>query len=347
MNKTFFLPLIIVFFTFYYFLFPRVGGSEIILMPEKAWSLFSSSPVDEDLLVSRGEQKALFYKNGRAPYLPDPRRNSVLTEDYYFFREDGGFILKDLENGNQYFIDAEGEALIQNSHIYVLDLWKGRIQEFDRQGNSLWKWQALGPITALDAGTGGTAIGLLDGSVQIFDDSGIKRIIESSENKRDCVIYGLALSPDGKRISVLSGLDEQRVREYDVETLTFTGEEHILESRFSRPVKMAYSPVGDVLWIEQTDKVIQLSPENEALDIPQEGRLLYLSAVESDGRLMILTEKSRRNSSSVFLMNQYSLEGSLISSMPFSVLPDDIIIKDGQVFLSMAGRILKMARRES
>ncbi len=342
MNKTFFLPLIIVFFTSYYFLFPREGGIEKTLMPERAWAFSSPSPPEEALLISRGERKALYYQNGSMPFLPAQRKNSVLNESHYFYKTDQGFLLEDLERGTRSFVEGEGQPLLLNSRIYVVDLWKGRIQEYDGEGKSLWKWQGLGPVTALDAGKAGTVLGLLDGSVRIFDDSGLMREISPPSKGQDCTVYGLSLSPDGERLSVISGLAEQRIREYDLESLTASGRERMLESRFSRPVKMSYSPGGDILWVEQKDKVWQLGPEDMFIEIPQEGRLLSLNVVEADGKVIVLSEKSRRNSRSSYLMNLYSLEGALVSSMEFLTPPDDIVVQDGTLFFSMGGRILKM-----
>jgi hypothetical protein len=347
MNKTLFLPLIIVFFTFYYFLFPREGGAEFSLMPDQAWMLSSDIPQREDLVISRGAQKALFFENGDTPFLPVPVQNAVLTEDFYLYREGKGFVLKDLERGEQYPVAAEGQALIRNSRIYIVDLWKGRIQEYDPRGERLWSWQALGPITAFDAGEGATVLGLLDGSVQIFDNNGLRREIVSDEVLQDGIIYGLSLSPGGDRLSVLSGLEEQRVVEYELETLTALGEPRVLESRFSRPVRMSYSPDGQLLWVEQEDKLVQFGPEDELLEIPQEGRLMALGSMDGGGQLMVLTEERRKSRASTYLMNFYTREGALVGSLAFSNPPDDIVLKDDRVYFSSEGRILKIARRKS
>lgn len=347
MNKTFFLPLIIVFFTFYYFLFPREGGAEFTLMPDRAWSLSSNALPREDLVISRGAQKALFTEDASDPFLPVPAGNAVLTERYYLYREGAGYVLKDFEQGTRYPVQGEGQALIRNSRIFLVDLWKGRIREYDGRGRELWNWQALGPVTAFDAGENATVLGLLDGSVQIFDRSGLRREIEAEEAGGDGIIYGLALSPGGDRFSVLSGLDEQRVREYELGTLTALGEARTLESRFSRPVKMSYSPDGRLLWVEQEDMVLQLGPDEGVLEIPQEGRLLALGAMEGDGQLMVLTEERRKNSAARYLMNFYTPEGAVVSSMTFSNPPDDVVLGDDRIYFSIGGRIMKMARRKS
>ena len=347
MNKTFFLPLIIVFFAFYYFLFPREGGAEIILIPDQAWTFSSDCVPDEDLLIARGEHKALFSKNGERPFLPAPRQNSVLSEQYYFFQEGRGFVLKDLEKGTQCFIEGQGYPLILNSHIFVVDLWKGRIQEFDAQGRNLWSWQGLGPITAIDAARSTIVLGLLDGSVQIFNSHGVRRVVKPVSTENDGIVYGLALSSDGSRLAVLSGLNEQKVAEYDLDSMTVLAEGRRLESRFNRPVKMVYSSDNSVLWIEQKDKVIQIGPDEVFLEILQEGRLLTLEAPEADGQLMVLSEQIRNNAAPIYIMNFYTIEGALVSSRTFFNRPEDIVLQNGQVFFSEGGRILKMKRRES
>ena len=346
MNKTFFLPLIILFFVLYYFVFPREGGNEGVLAPEAAWTLSSGNFPEDSLLIGRGERKALFFDDGRAPYLTVSGRNGVLTEKYHFYREGRRFLLKNISSGDIYSVDGEGEALILNSRIYLVDLWKGRIQEFDGQGNSLWKWQGLGPVTALAADERGTVLGLLDGSVHLFDENGIQRVIHPDPGRDDCIVYGLALSPGGDRLSVLSGLNEQSLCEYDINSLDVFGEPRVLDSRFRRPVKLVYSQKGDVLWVEQKDKVLQIGPEEASLEIPQEGRLLFLQPMDSDGKLMILTEVFR-NGGKRYDMNVYSQEGALVSTTEFNSHPDDIVVKDNRIFFSIGGRILELARRTS
>jgi hypothetical protein len=73
-----------------------------------------------------------------------------------------------------------------------------------------WTYDFASPLTCVDAAAGFLLAGTLDGAIELIDTNGRRVFFSEPSGSRVAAVYGCALSKDGKKIAVVSGLDKQR-----------------------------------------------------------------------------------------------------------------------------------------
>jgi len=96
------------------------------------------------------------------------------------------------------------------------------IARFNNQGSILWGKEFSMPITALDASSQVIAVGLLDGSLHIFDAEGALVFAAQAGFQDIQTIYGIAVSGDSKYIVVLKGFSPQKIETYKQSESSYT-----------------------------------------------------------------------------------------------------------------------------
>ena len=95
------------------------------------------------------------------------------------------------------------------------------VQELDRSGKKLWSVEFPSAVTAADISGTTSVWGLLDGSIHFVGVDGAARSVVKPASQgvvsRFACIYGLALSPDGTRMSALFGLEPQHFTVFEKE----------------------------------------------------------------------------------------------------------------------------------
>ncbi|MCL2608631.1 MAG: WD40 repeat domain-containing protein [Treponema sp.] len=127
---------------------------------------------------------------------------------------------------------------------FVMGRGQDSVSRFSDSGERLWTFDFPGIVTVVDASEELLAVGTLDGQLVVVDDSGRQVFAFEPGGSRLSLILGLALSDDGSRIGLISGLDSQRFlllerlgggqREYRVVYHEFVGE------GFRRPVQIVF-----------------------------------------------------------------------------------------------------------
>jgi hypothetical protein len=88
------------------------------------------------------------------------------------------------------------------------------IARINGQGAILWEKEFSMPVTALDASSQVIAVGLLDGSLRVFDVHGAPVFSVGAGFQNIRAIYGVAVSGDSKYVVVLKGLSPQKIETY-------------------------------------------------------------------------------------------------------------------------------------
>jgi hypothetical protein len=73
-----------------------------------------------------------------------------------------------------------------------------------------WTYDFASPLSCVDAAAGFFLAGTLDGTIELIDSAGQRIYFSEPSGSRIAAIFGCALSKDGKKIAVVSGLDKQR-----------------------------------------------------------------------------------------------------------------------------------------
>ena len=209
----FFIGLILI--SVYYFLFPRGSGKELILTPD---SLTSLQPTESATGLSPGRTLAIS-SGSRAGFVNDNHELiNLYTSDRMAIDDlwiavsgDDGLDLLEPDGRLIARIPDSSFPVSRNGNLYLYRNDAGVLLKIDPvSGRIMWRMEYISPVTVLDGRQGRTLIGLLDGRVQLIDDSREVLLDYRPGGSRVEAIYGGALSSDGSKIALITGLDPQR-----------------------------------------------------------------------------------------------------------------------------------------
>jgi hypothetical protein len=261
----------IVLFAAYFFCAARPIPLETVLEPRWLNSLEFGQPVvlgDSPAEPGGGEQPG---EAGLVPF--------ELGDRFGYFHREGRFVINrtkranislSLERWAEYeaepervaINDASGEAvfIIENPRGYpffldgrtfLVNSEQNAISEVDSSGSPAWTYEFASPLTCVDAASGLVLAGSLDGVVGVLDSTGKQMFSFEPGGSRYSIILGCAISRDGSKLALVSGIDNQRflllerfgasVNDYKVVYHEF------LDGDFRRPVHISF--IDEDRWI--------------------------------------------------------------------------------------------------
>lgn len=117
--------------------------------------------------------------------------------------------------------DGQSRALSAYAYPWFKSSWRILVRadqmgiaRIDDSGSILWEKEFSMPITALDASSRVVAVGLLDGSLHVFDIQGKLAFLAPAGFQDIRTIYGVAVSGDSKYVVALKGFSPQKIETY-------------------------------------------------------------------------------------------------------------------------------------
>ena len=259
----------IALFVVYFFCAARPVPLETVLSPRWLNSLEYGQPVSlGDNRADDGEQQA---EGGLIPF--------ELGSRFGYFNRDGGFSINQIKKANVSLslerwaeYDAEPERIAINNasgetvvaienprgypffldgRTFLISSEQNAISEVDDSGAVVWTYEFASPLTCVDAAAGLVLAGSVEGVVGVLDSRGKQVFSFEPGGSRRSIIYGCAMSRDGSKLALISGIDKQRflllerfgssVNDYKVVYHEF------LDSDFRRNVNVFF--VEDDRWI--------------------------------------------------------------------------------------------------
>ena len=317
--------MLLVFFVLYFFLFPFTVKEEYVLVPEKGTSLAQESVPDEGIsgnwpYRSFGAMGYYDEENTSFNRLPGGGRSRVSDR---FYIEDREETLRLVSKTGVFSteIDSSLVPVFSGEHIFLTDYSLGYIREIDTAGRTLWEYYMPSVITCLDNQSGITAAGLLNGEIILLGEEGKLLYRWSPGGSRISAIYGIALSPSGERLAVVSGIDPQRFILIERKENGFRPVYHEnLARSFRKPLKLIFNDSSHLI-IEGGDKGLCFTPGNPVLtefslqgefrdgrSIPRDGTLLFQSETDGHGVLSLYTKEGERILENRYNDRPYSLD---------------------------------------
>ena len=262
-KKSILLTVGIVLFAAYFFVAARPIPLETVLVPRWLSSFEDSRPIvlnesqtntNERVLLpfEMGNRFGYFDWNGNFSINQIRNAHVSLSPDRWAeydaepqsieIKNTSGVTVSVIDNPRGYPFFLDGRTFLVNSE-------QNAITGFGAHGE--WTYEFSGPLTCVDGAAGLLLTGSLDGIVGILDSNG--RMIFSFEpgGSRYAVILGCAISRDGSRVALISGIDSQRFLLLE----RFGGSDNdykvvyheFLEGSFRRPVHISF--VDDDRWV--------------------------------------------------------------------------------------------------
>ena len=260
-----------VVFAVYFFCAARPIPLETVLVPRWLNSLEYGKPVylgdapaeagedeeyDEGSLVpfELGSRFGYFDRDGRFAINQAKKANVSLSPqrwaeydsepDRITVNSPGGEALAVIENPRGYPFFLNGKTFVVNSE-------QNAISAIDDSGSPLWQYEFASPLTCVDSAADLVLAGSLDGVAGVLDSSGRQVFSFEPGGSRYSIILGCAISRDGSKLALISGIDDQRflllerfgnsASDYKVVYHEFLG------SDYRRPVYISF--IEDDRWI--------------------------------------------------------------------------------------------------
>jgi hypothetical protein len=296
--------IIFLFFTVYFFIAARPVPLETVLS-----SVWVSSLDAEYSQVSASGHLLPFSLGNRFGYVDKFGQftiNKIKTGNIYLdanFWTEYGAQPSNIEIKNNYdelLINIEnitGYPILLDNRIFVLGSEQNELSEIDSSGNILWTYEYGAPITCIDAAAGLVMTGSLDGVIEILDSYG-KRIFHFEPGgSRYEIILGCALSKNGSRFGIISGIDNQRF--LYLEHSGNTGEYRVIyheyfEAGFRRPVRILFIDDDRRIIFERAGGINCYNVKSRhGIFIPLEGGITAVDNSGDQGLFFLITSDSR------------------------------------------------------
>jgi len=220
---------VIVLFITYFFLAAREIPRQIVLVPQWISSLESgetllmddAADTETDVIFpfSMGSRFGFVRRNnGRFSINRTAKANVSLSSKHWaeyeaepnritiYDNTGETYAVIDNPRGYPFFLDDDREQ----GRIFIVGSEQNSISEINSSGAVLWTYEFAAQITCVDAARGLLLAGSLDGLIVVIDSIGRKVFSFEPGGSRYPVILGCALSSDGTKLAVISGIDNQR-----------------------------------------------------------------------------------------------------------------------------------------
>ena len=365
-RKKFRIIIVILLFFVYFFLAARPVPREVILAPGWVRSIESSLQADilpdvqtvdsaEPAVINETNRHGLQYLpftlGSRFGYIDTSGKfaiNKVVTENIYFSRnmwteynaEPSAIGIKNIHDETILNIDnTRGYPVLLDDRIFIISSDQNSLSEIDKNGNILWIYEFGAPLTCIDARAGLLLTGSLDGVIEIFDSNGERIFIFEPGGSRYAVILGCAISHDGSRIGIISGIDQQRF--LLLERFGSSGGDYkvvyheYLDTGFRRSVRILFIDDDQRIVFERTGGIGCYNIKyRRGIFIPLDGEIFSIEETGDQGYFFLVTSHG---------MYEKKLVGIRFPPdrlLPFSIFPDINAIflrapfKSSDVFLS-------------
>jgi hypothetical protein len=332
------------FFAVYFFLAARPVPVETILIRRWISSLESAYPVSEEtgplLPFKLGNRFGYVDSEGRYTINQVKKGYVELSEEYWTEYDAVPEIIEVLDPRNNSRLTIEngqGYPLFLDKRIFLIKEEQNAVAELDTSGAVLWTYDFTAPITCIDAAAGLTAVGSLDGAVELLDSTGKRIFFFEPGASRLSVILGCRISGDGSYLTVVSGIDDQRflVLERFGDSYKVIYHE-FLEDGFRRNVRLAFIDRDRRILFEREGGlgIYEINARN-SLKLPLPGEIAAVDESGGDGLLFLVLaqEEGRKRLVAV------RFPGTVIINAPFQ--SEDVFFKrrNSQLYIGGGGTL--------
>ncbi|MDR2134967.1 MAG: WD40 repeat domain-containing protein [Treponema sp.] len=227
-------------------------------------------------------------------------------------------------------VNGRGYPLFLDGRIFLVGDEQNSLSETDAAGTILWTYEFAAPLTCIDASAGIILTGSLDGVVEALDSEGKQIYAFEPGGSRYSVILGCAVSRDGARLGIISGIDRQRfllLEKFGSGAGEYKVIYHeVLEEGFRRPVRISFVDRDRWIVFERTGGIGLCDLASlRGIKIPLEDEIAAIDPRGGDGLLFVVTSPSENRKKLIGI----KLPKKIILEAPF---------KSGGAFLGRSGR---------
>ena len=210
--------------------------------------------------------------------------------------------------------EPDGYPVFLDGRTYIISSEQNAVSSLDNFGNVRWTYTFPAILTAIDAAAGFFLAGTLDGAIELIDDSGSQIFSFEPGGSRHAVIVGCAISSDGSRLAIISGIDEQRFLLIEKAGDNFRVMYHeFLFSGFRRPVQIQFIENNNKIAFERNNGIgIYDMASRTSIIIPIEDEIVAMDSGHSRYLFVIGSNGMQKNLICI------KMPGEIVFSAPFS-----------------------------
>ena len=247
--------------------------------------------------------------------------------------------------------NVRGYPVLLDDRIFILGSNQNELSEIGADGNILWTYEYGAPLTCIDAAAGLVLTGSLDGVIEILDSTGNRIYYFEPGGSRYAVILGCAISHNGSRVGIVSGIDRQRF--ILLERFANTNEYRVvyhefLETGFRRPVHVSFIDEDRRIVFEREGGLGCYSIRSRrAIFIPLDGEIAVIEKSGDRGLLFLIISRSMQRKELIGIKippdNMFAGSGDMRNTI-FMKAPfrsDDVFLgRTESMFVAGGGKVL-------
>jgi hypothetical protein len=287
-------------------------GSEIVLKPVWLRRPTVGEPIEKkarDGLIPYRSSSAVGYfdADGEFSFIKRRGERTFISNRYWadfggvpekldLFGSDGELRFSVAASGYPFFADGAAADGAAAGSIFIVGTEQNSVAALDDSGKEVWRRDFPAPITCGDAAAGLALFGMLDGSIELLDAAGNRVFAFEPGGSRLPVIVAAKLSPDGRTIALISGLDPQRFVLLSRSGQTYkVGHHEYLDRGFRRPVQLAFA-AGDryVVFERENGLAVHDAEARKTALLDIGGRIVAFEDERIDDRFFLIADYGTR-----------------------------------------------------
>jgi hypothetical protein len=192
--------------------------------------------------------------------------------------------------------NPRGYPVFLDNRSFIIGNEQNSVSALDNSGNILWTYDFPSPLTCIDAAAGFFLAGTLDGVVELLDSQGRLAFSFEPGGSRVDAIYGCAISQDGTRLAVISGIDNQRFLMLERSGDSYRVAYHeFLSDGYRRAVHIRFIDNDSRIVFEREGGIgIYTIAARTSLSINLEGEVIALDTGENKYLFIVIAQEENR-----------------------------------------------------
>ncbi len=182
-------------------------------LPRRQVYGIKSEEENRQYFFNNGEMFGYFTENGEVIY-SEPVVYGVEASQNHFINYSSvseNLLIKNNTGEILSTIPVAGYPYIHNGRLFLFDIDRCGVSEWDFSGKKIWGKRYASVITCFDCNDRESIVGLINGEILLYNQDGENLYRDQPTGSRIQIIYGLALSESGTYFGVVLGIDPQTV----------------------------------------------------------------------------------------------------------------------------------------
>ena len=343
--------LVVLIFLLYVFIAAKPIPGETILAPRWLTSLESSFSVSmaDNGIESAAESGTVipFNYGNRFGYIKDNgqlllnriRKDGYLSFSPYLWSEYETVpsvlnIYNPAEELAMTINNPRGYPFFTDNRTYIVGSEQNSVSRIDNRGNEIWNYVFPAPLTCVDASSGYLLAGMLDGAIELLNESGRQIFAFEPGGSRLAVIPGCAISGDGSRLAVISGIDEQRFLMLEKTGETYRVMYHeFISTGFRRAVHIDFIDNDRNIVYERENGIgVYDIVSRTGFAIPLEGEIIAMDSADSKYFFVITSDGNRKRLTAI-LLKDGKQPPEIVLNAPFRSTNAYLARRDSRIYV--------------